>query len=120
MISPLTTPRNIVSYTEVRIPVAVFRPHGFQLPVNMTDREDRRFDVDVDIEIPGLLVQKANVARIMNPKFRLPTAWITERMFPEIKNALKSIADVRAEDAMMDPDAIKVDAIIGYREQARR
>ena len=96
-----------------------FRPHGFKLPDNMPDREDRRFEVDVDIEIPGLLVQKANVARIMNPKFRLPTAWITERMFPEIKNALKSIADVRAEDAMMDPDAIKVDAIIGYREQAR-
>lgn len=96
-----------------------FRPHGFKLPDNMPDPLDRVFDVDVDIEIPGLLVQKANVARIMNPKFRLPTNWITERMFPEIKNAIKAQADIRAEDALMDPDAIKVDAIIGYREQAR-
>ena len=96
-----------------------FRPYGFKLPNNMPPREDRRFDVDVDIEIPGLLVQKANIARIMNPNFRLPAAWIIDRMFPEIKNALKAQADIRAEDAMMDPDAIKVDAILGYREQAR-
>lgn len=96
-----------------------FRPHGFKLPENMPERLDRRFEVDADVEIPGLLVQKANIARIMNPKFRLPVTWITDRMFPEIKNALKSIADTRAEDAMMDPDAIKVSAIIGYREQAR-
>ncbi len=96
-----------------------YHPHGFKLPENMPDRLDRIFEVDADIEIPGLLVQKANVARIMNPKFRIPVEWIMDKQFPEIKNPLKAIADVRAEDAMMDPDAIKVDAIIGYREQAR-
>ena len=95
------------------------RPHGFKKPDNMPDREDRGFDVATDIQIPGLLVQKANVARIMNPKFRLPVSWIIEHEFPEFRNPLKAVADVRAEDAMMDPDAIKVDAIIGYREQAR-
>ncbi len=96
-----------------------FRPAGFKLPDNLPEREDRKFDVDADVEIPGLLVQKANVARIMNPKFRLPEAWIIDRLFPEIKNSLKAQADNRAEDAMMDPDAIKVSAILGYREQAR-
>jgi len=96
-----------------------FNPHGFKKPENLPDRLDRGFDVEADIRIPGLMVQKANMARIMNPRFRLPEQWIIESEFPEIRNPLKAIADVRAEDAMMDPDAIRVSSVIAWREQAR-
>ena len=94
-------------------------PRGFKRPDNLPDKEHRLFEANCDVEIPGYLVQRATVSRMLNPKFRLPEAWIMERMFPEIRNTLKAQADVRAEDAMADPMAIMVDAIIAYRAQAK-
>jgi hypothetical protein len=94
-------------------------PHKFKKPKIMPPIEDMQFDVDADLEIPGYLVQKATVARMLNPNFRLPVTWIKEKLFPEILDPKKSMADVRAEDAMMNPKAILVDNIIAYREQAR-
>ncbi len=96
-----------------------FNPHKFKTPASLPDREERLFNVDCDVEIPGYLVQRATISRMLNPKFRLPSTWVMERLFPEIRNTLKAEADVRAEDALMDPDAIKVDSIISFREQAR-
>ncbi len=96
-----------------------FNPHRFKKPSNLPDREDRLFTVTADVEIPGYMVQRATIARMLNPGFRLPQEWLIAKIFPEIRNRIKSLADVRAEDAMMDPDAIKVDAIIGYKQQAK-
>ncbi|MFA5384152.1 MAG: hypothetical protein WC364_05735 [Eubacteriales bacterium] len=96
-----------------------FAPHRFKSPEVRPDLNEMRFEVDADLEIPGHLVQKATVARMMNPNFRLPVAWIQEKLFPEILDPKKSMADVRAEDALMNPKAILVDNIIAYREQAR-
>lgn len=96
-----------------------FNPHNFKKPQNTPEILDRRFSVNADIEIPGYLVQRATVARMLNPKFRLPEAWVMERLFPELRNTLKARADVRAEDAMANPLAIQVDQILAYREQAR-
>ena len=96
-----------------------FSPHNFKKPDNLPDREFRLFDVECDVEIPGYLIQRATVSRMLNPKFRLPEQWIMERMFPEIRNTIKAQADVRADDAMADPMAIMVDAIIAYRAQAK-
>ncbi len=96
-----------------------FNPHNFKKPKNIPDKENRLFDVNADVEIPGYLVQRATVARMLNPEFRLPEAWLMGRLFPEIRNTLKSQADIRAEDAMMDPMAIMVDQILAYRSQAK-
>jgi len=96
-----------------------FHPYLFKKPGSMPDKEHRLFAVNADVEIPGYLVQRATVARMLNPKFRLPESWLMERLFPEIRNTIQSQADVRAEDAMMDPMAIMVDQIIAYRLQAK-
>lgn len=96
-----------------------FRPHKFKVPDNLPDREDRRFDVDASVEIPGYLVQRATVARMLNPNFKLPESWTMERLFPEIKDTLRAQALNRSEAAMMHPKAILVDQILAYREQAR-
>lgn len=95
-----------------------FNPHKFEEPDNLPEREGRLFAVNADIEIPGYLIQRATVSRMLNPKFRLPESWVMERLFPEIRNTLKAKADVRAEDAMNHPLAIQVDQIIAYRKQA--
>lgn len=96
-----------------------FRPNRFKLPANLPDREERMFNVECDIEIPGYLVQRATISRMLNPKFRLPNAWVMERLFPEVRNVLKAKADVRAEDAMSHPKAVLVDQIIAYKKQAK-
>lgn len=95
-----------------------FRPYGFKLPENLP--KEFQFDVQADIEIPGYLIQRATVSRMLNPNFRLPERWVMDKMFPEIRDPLRAQAMVRSEDAMMHPKAILVDSIIAYREQARR
>lgn len=92
-------------------------PYKYVTPRDMA--KGMRFNVDANVEIPGYLVQRATVSRMLNPSFKLPESWVMERMFPEIKNTLKTQADVRSEDAMKHPKAILVDQILAYREQAR-
>ncbi len=96
-----------------------FSPHGFKKPDNIPEPEDRLFDIDANVDIPGYLIQRATVARMLNPEFTLPEAWLMDKMFPEIKNPLLSQAQVRKERAMRHPKAILVDQIIAYKEQAR-
>lgn len=95
-----------------------FKPYGLKLPTGLP--EDFSFNVQVDVEIPGYLVQRASVSRMLNPKFRLPESWIIDKMFPEIRDPLRSQAMVRKEDAMSHPKALLVDAIIAYRDLAER
>lgn len=94
-----------------------YRPYKFEKPANLPD--ELEFDVEASIEIPGYLIQRATVARMLNPNFRLPVKWIEDRLFPEIKDPVRAQAQVRQEDAMMHPKAIIVDQILAYKEQAR-
>ncbi len=96
-----------------------FAPHGFVKPEVLADSRDMQFDVEADIEIPGYIVQKATVGRMLNPQFELPVEWIREKLFPEITDPIKATAQLRAEKAMMDPKAILGDNILAYREAAR-
>lgn len=96
-----------------------FNPHNFERPDKMPDKESRQFATTCDVEIPGYLVQRATVARMLNSQFKLPETWLMGRLFPEIRNTIKAQADVRAEDAMKHPKAIMVDQIIAYRKQAK-
>lgn len=93
------------------------KPHKYSKPKNLP--KETQFDVDASVEIPGYLIQRATVARMFNPNFKLPQQWIVDRLFPEIKDPIRANAQVRSEEAMMHPKAIIVDQIIAYREQAR-
>jgi len=93
-----------------------YRPYGFKMPPNLSDVE---FDVNFHIEIPGYLIQRATIARMLDPTFRLSTATTMEKMFPEIKDSLREQARARKDDAMSHPKAIVIDTILAWREQAR-
>ena len=95
------------------------RPYKFVVSGNMPPKDERLFDVDATVEIPGYLIQRATVSRMMNPNFKLPELWVMERMFPEIKNALKAQADTDAEEAGRNPRALLVKQILAYEEYAR-
>ncbi len=93
-----------------------YRPYNFKKPSPMPDTVE--FDTQVDIEIPGYLVQRATVARMLDPTFQLSTNTVMAKLFPEIRNTIKEQAEVRKDFAMSDPRAIKVDSIIASRAQA--
>jgi len=95
-----------------------FKPYKFQKPENLP--EEFEFNVEAEIQIPGYMVQRATIARMLNPNFRLPERWIMDRMFPEIRDAIRAQAQVREEDAFMHPKAVIADSIIAYKEHARR
>jgi len=94
-----------------------YRPHKFIVPANMP--EEVKFDVQADIEIPGYLIQRATVARMLDPTFRLSTDTVMDKMFPEVRDPLREQAKVRKDDAMMSPEAIMADQVLAYKEQAR-
>lgn len=92
------------------------RPHKFKMPEEMPD--NLQFDTRADIEIPGYLVQRATVARMLDPQFKLSTDTVIGRLFPEIRDPIKEQAKARKDMAMSHPKAVMVDQIIAYREQA--
>lgn len=93
------------------------RPHKFFVPDNMP--KEFEFDVQADIEIPGYMVQRATVARMLDPTFRLSTDTVMNKMFPEIRDTLREQAKVRKDDAMMHPKAVLADMVLAYKEHAR-
>jgi hypothetical protein len=95
-----------------------FKPYNFDVPGELP--EEFNVDVNVEIQIPGYTVQRATVASMLNPSIKLPHRWIIDRMFPEITDALRTQAQVREEDALNHPKAIMVDAILAYRQHAKR
>lgn len=108
---------DIDNYWYAMIKENAFRPYKFEMPENLPD--DLEFDVRADIEIPGYLIQRATVARMLDPEFQLQTTTVMERLFPEIKDAIREQAGVRKDRALMHPKAIMVDQIMAYRGQAR-
>jgi len=94
-----------------------FRPYRFTMPKGLP--KEFVFESKLDVEIPGYLVQRATVARMLNPSFRLPESIIMNKLFPEVTNPLKAKAEIRKDDALSHPKAILADSILAYKEQAR-
>ena len=108
---------DIDNYHYKMLKLTKFKPHKFVMPENMP--EEVEFDVQADIEIPGYLVQRATVARMLDPTFRLSTETVMDKMFPEVRDPLREQAKTRKDDAMSHPKAILGDQILAYKEQAR-
>jgi len=82
--------------------------------------EDLEVEVDYEISIPGDLIQRASVARMVNPTFRLSDHTVTSLLFPEIRNPLEEQAKVNADDALKHPVAITVSLVRSWRDEAVR
>jgi hypothetical protein len=96
-----------------------FTPNGFILPKVLPEREEMLFEVSADIDIPGQLIQKATLARMMNPNYRLPQRYVTEKIFPDIQDPMGMMAEIRSEDSLMHPKAKLIDTITAFRDQAK-
>jgi len=93
------------------------RPYGFKMPKDLPD--DIEFEVKHNIEIPGSLVQRATVARMLNPTYRLSFPRVTDMLFPEVKDPTREQALNNVDDAMSNEVAQIIAQVLAYREQAK-
>jgi len=93
------------------------KPYGFKMPSNIPS--DVEFNIQHNLEIPGNTVQRATVARMLNPQFKLSYPRVTDMIFPEVKDAIREQALVNRDGAMMGEVAQTIAQVLAYREQAK-
>lgn len=91
-------------------------PYGWKLPVGFT--KDMSITAKYEIEIPGELVQKATVARMLDPDFSLSYTYVIQKMFPDIKNPLQERARRRSDQAESHPLNTLIALVDYYRKQS--
>ena len=92
------------------------KPYGWSYPSKLPN--ESRVTAEYEVEIPGDLVQRATVARMLDPEFRLSYSYVMQKLFPEIKSPLQERAQVRADMAEMHPTNAIIALIQYYRQQA--
>ena len=92
------------------------KPHGWSLPKELTS--DMRIVANYEVEIPGELVQKATVARMLDPDFRVSYSYVLNRLFPDIRNPMQERARVNADNAERSPENATIAYISFCRKQA--
>ncbi len=75
-------------------------------------------EVKHDIEIPGYSAMKADMARKLDPNFKLSTETVISMLYPEIRDINREMARGRKNDAMNTPEAIMISQIAAYQEEA--
>jgi len=91
------------------------KPYGVSLPKYP---EGLEIEVDYPITIPGDLINRATVARMMSPDIRFSQDTVMDHLFPEIMNPVAEQAKARKDMALMDPISIAVSQVVAYREAA--
>jgi len=92
-------------------------PYGFKLPKEIDDNME--ITASYEIEIPGDIVQKATVSRMLDPDFRVPESYVLKKLWPDIKDPISFNADIRADVARRHPINAIVALIDYYRKQAQ-
>jgi hypothetical protein len=92
------------------------QPYGWKIPTAIPD--DAKISATFEIEIPGDLVQRATVARMLDPEFALSYSFVVKKLFPEIKNPLQERARRLADRAELSPENSLIAQIRYYRKQA--
>ena len=65
--------------------------------------EDFSYHLDYEIDIPGDFVNRANIARILNPNFQVSSATIIESLFKsEIRSPQQEFARIKGEESLND------------------
>lgn len=90
-------------------------PYDFKLP-----KTEKKYVVDCtyDIQVPGDFMQRATLARMLNPQYELSWTTVTDMLFPEIKNPLQEQARTRKDNALRNPVMAALDLIASLREEA--
>lgn len=92
------------------------KPYGWTLPAGF--KAGMRVSARYEIEIPGDLVNRATVARMLDPDFRLSYSYVMQKCFPEIRNPLLERARVMSDVASRNENNATIAYVIFCRKQA--
>lgn len=92
------------------------KPYGWAVPSGLTS--DMRITASYEIEIPGELVQKATVARMLDPDFTLSYSYTVGKLFPDIRNPMLEKARVNSDNAERSPENATIAYIAFCRKNA--
>ncbi|MFA5353309.1 MAG: hypothetical protein WC291_03695 [Thermodesulfovibrionales bacterium] len=91
-------------------------PHGMKLPQDLPP--EFYLEANYEIRIPGDIIQRATVGRMLNPNFELSYNRVIEEVFPEVKNPMQEKAMLRAEEAARNPVHAVIAFVVAAREEA--
>jgi hypothetical protein len=93
--------------------------HPFDFSINWGQiPNDLLFDIQVHPRIPGDLVNRATVGRMLNPTFEISHDQIRSFLYPEIADPLRESARLRSDRALRHPVSDDIALIEAYSEQA--
>ena len=92
------------------------KPYGWEAPVELP--ADARVSADYDIEIPGDLVQRATTARMLDPEFQLSFTYVLNKLFPDIRDKNRELAQQRADKAERNELNSVIALVRFYNKQA--
>lgn len=89
-------------------------------PLDFTPPKSKlpKVEIDLRLEIPGDIVQRATVARMLDPDFSLSNQTVTDFLFPEIINPLAEQARANRDKAMQHPVMTNLYLMEALRKQA--
>jgi len=91
-------------------------PYGWKVPKGLN--KEMRVTAEYSVEIPGEMVQKATVARMLDPQFSLSYDYVLHKLFADIKNPMLEKARIRKAMAEAHPTNALIALIAYYREQS--
>lgn len=92
------------------------RPYGWELPPTLPPTA--KISADFDVEIPGDLIHRATVARMLTPDFSLSYSYTMQKLFPEIRSVMNERGRVRADQAAAHPTTALIALIDYYNREA--
>jgi len=95
-----------------------YKPYGWTKPTNLPKIDDIEFLVSYKIKVPGDLVSRATVARMINPNYQLDDETTTEFFFPEIKDPMRMLAKARRDKALDNDVSRTIDQVLAYELEA--
>ena len=95
-----------------------FRPYGIGLPENLP--AGVKLSAAYELRIPGDLIQRATTARMLNPEFELSDERIMAELFPEIKNPMEELANVRAGKSRKDLIFAALSLVESLKQEAKQ
>jgi hypothetical protein len=88
-------------------------PYNWKLPSAFDS--DCKVKAEFEVEIPGEMIQKATIARMLDPDFRLSYSYTVNKLFPDITNPMQERARIRADQAELNP----MNGLIAYIRYCR-
>ncbi len=87
--------------------------------IDVEQLEGTRMESKYTIKIPGDLTNRVNMAKTLNPNFRLPSETVLSLLLPEVASPAEALAQLDGEKAKERPEYQMVQLVHAFEQLAR-